>query len=387
VRIQTQSDSNTALNGRGIRLKVATGLAIGSKALPELAAIAVQSAMQKASIKMPACVLLLLTSEFAASPLAAIKAAAKAANCTHVIGCTATGIFTDEDWVMDSPAAAAIVFSENVFVHVNHQQNTQKDNLNYHLTLTAPNAIDTRWLQNKELRFGGVSGDALGRGAFSVWQNAKATTQGYIEFSTDQLNCAVAATHGLKLISQPRRVTACQQNDVISLANLAAFEHLQKTWQKQSQSQGDLPYHQLMAVYANKAIDITRGHYLVASLVTGNPLDHSVTLSTNINSGQWLSWAIRDAHAAQIGIVKTASDLSLQLKEEPQFALLFSSLNRGPYLYNGLDLDLGLLKTIYPKLPIIGFYGNGQIAPINQQNQLLQYSAVLGLFNHTKVDA
>lgn len=366
-------------------MKVATGLAIGSKALPELAALAVQSAMQKAHIQIPACVILLLTSEFAKAPLAAIQAAAKAANCTHVIGCTATGIFTDEDWVMDSPAAAAMVFSENILTHINNQEVTQKNNPNYHLTLTAPDAIDTRWLQNKNLRFGGVSGDALGRGAFSVWQNAKATTQGYIEFSTNRLNCAVAATHGLKLISQPRRVTAGQQNDVISLANIAAFEHLQTTWQKQSQD--ELPYHQLMAVYANKAIDITRGHYLVASLVAGNPLDHSVTLSTKINNGQWLSWAIRDAHAAQIGIVKTASDLSLQLKEEPQFALLFSSLNRGPYLYNGLDLDLGLLKTIYPKLPIIGFYGNGQIAPIHQQNQLLQHSAVLGLFSHTKVGA
>jgi small ligand-binding sensory domain FIST len=38
------------------------------------------------------------------------------------------------------------------------------------------------------------------------------------------------------------------------------------------------------------------------------------------------------------------------------------------------------LKKRYPGMPLIGFYGNGEIAQVNGQNQLLQYSAVLGLF-------
>ena len=66
-------------------VKVATGLAIGKSALPELAAQAVEMAMEKAKITQPSSVLLFLTSEFAADPQSAIKAAAKAADRKSVV--------------------------------------------------------------------------------------------------------------------------------------------------------------------------------------------------------------------------------------------------------------------------------------------------------------
>lgn len=94
-------------------MKIATGLAVGIKAGPELSAEAVLSAMSKVELDASACMLLFLSSEFASSPESAIKAAAKASCCTSIIGCSAIGIFTEEDWVIDSPAAAVMVFSEN----------------------------------------------------------------------------------------------------------------------------------------------------------------------------------------------------------------------------------------------------------------------------------
>jgi small ligand-binding sensory domain FIST len=94
-------------------MKIATGLAVGLKAEPELAAAAVLSGMSKGELDASACVLLFLSSEFASSPESAIKAATKASCCTSIIGCSAIGIFTEKDWVIDSPAAAVMVFSDN----------------------------------------------------------------------------------------------------------------------------------------------------------------------------------------------------------------------------------------------------------------------------------
>ena len=378
-------------------MKVATGLAIGTAPAPELAAQAVEAAMAKANIHAPSSVLLFLTSEFAADPQSAIKAAAKAASCTQIIGCSATGIFTEEDWVIDSPAAAAMVFSDLNFSH----ESNGHDLL---LTLTAPNAINTTWLNNSGLnnsdlnitalnspekksspRFGGVSGDAIGQGLFSVWQNGKGNTQGYCEVALQNMHAAVAASHGLQLISSPRRITACEGNDLLGLANLAALSTLYIACQKYDISGEDLPYHQLMAVHASKASLIERGEYNLAALIIENTENNSVTLTKPLKVGDWLSWAVRDVDAAQIDIVKTASVLRRQLEAEPEFALLFSCLGRGPYFYNGTDQDLALIKTLFPELPIIGFYGNGEIAPMNGANELLQYSAVLGLFAKSNV--
>ncbi len=80
-------------------------------------------------------------------------------------------------------------------------------------------------------------------------------------------------------------------------------------------------------------------------------------------------------------MVKTVNQLRLSLKSEPAFALLFSCVARGPSFYNGIDQDLELIKSLFPKLPMIGFYGNGEIAPIAEKNEILQHSAVLGLFS------
>lgn len=367
-------------------MKVATGLAIGSKALPELAAQAVTTAMQKAKLDAPACVLLFLTSEFASQPQRAIKAAAKAASCTQVIGCSAIGIFTEEDWVIDSPAAAAMVFSEHIWL-----KKTKKNSDSTHqpllLTLAAPNAINSLWLESTELRFGGVSGDAIGHGAFSVWENAKGITQGLCEMQLNQMNSAVGSTHGLKIMTSPRRITACNQHDVLKIANLSALGNLRSAWHKHAQNlalidQVQLPYHQLIAVYASRASHIERGDYSLTTIITGDEPSGAVTLAKPLKVGDWISWAVRDMDAAQVDLVKTATQLKQQLAVKPEFSLLFSNLGRGPYFYNGIDQDLALIKTLFPQLPLIGFYGNGEIAPINGKNTLLQYSAVLGLFGH-----
>jgi len=340
--------------------------------------------MAKANIHAPSSVLLFLTSEFASDPQSAIKAAAKAASCTQIIGCSASGIFTEEDWVLDSAAAAAMVFSDNVNITV-ADENSKAPLI---LTLAAPNAINSTWLNKPMLnkpvaRFGGVSGDATGHGPFSVWQNGKGATQGYCELEFHHVEIAVDASHGLKGISKPQKITQTNGHDVLSIANTHALLSLVAAWQKQSKKPP--PYHQLVAMHASKATQLKRGDYNIASIICGNEKNASVTLTNALQKGDWLSWAVRDVDAAQIDIVKTASELKQQLTSEPAFALLFSCLGRGPYFYDGTDQDLALLKALFPKLPIIGFYGNGEIAPIHGVNELLQYSAVLALFAQASI--
>ncbi len=114
-------------------MNVATGLAIGREANPNLAAQAVKQAMHAADISIASSVLLFLTSEFARDPVPALRAAAKAASCTQIMGCC-PGIFTEQDWMLDAPAAAALVLSGEVaLTHL-----STKDASQLLLTLAAP---------------------------------------------------------------------------------------------------------------------------------------------------------------------------------------------------------------------------------------------------------
>jgi small ligand-binding sensory domain FIST len=357
--------------------KVATGLASGRVAKPELAVQAVESAMKKSGIQSPSAVLLFLSSEFAADPQSAIKAAAKTASCTQIIGCSATGIFTEEDWILDSPAAAAMVFSDSASLTVVKGE----CNTSLILTLAAPSAMNSTWLNKHGLRFGGISGDAVGQGPFSVWENGKGATQGYCEIAINNAKAAVAASHGLKSISPPKKVTQIDGHNLLSINDVDAISSLNNAWQKSHKHQQELPYHQLVAIYANSQEALAQGEYNVATIITSNNSDRSITLSKGLQTEDWMCWALRDVNSAQIDIVKTATKLGQQLADEPSFAMLFSCLGRGPSFYDGSDQDLELLKTLFPTLPIIGFYGNGEIAPISGKNEMLQYSAVLGLFS------
>lgn len=358
-------------------MKVATSIVIGNEVSADLASEAVKNAMHKADISIANSVLLLLTSEFASNPQAAIRAAAKAANCTQVMGCSTTGIFTEEDWVIDAPAAAAMVFGGNVSLELPKHNHTNQPLL----TLTAPNAINSSWLNNGSKRFGGVSGDAIGQGPFSVWQNAKGDVTGHIEAFFSGVKVATKTSHGLQLLTQPQQIHQTNHFDVTLLDHQAPLNSLQKAWKSHSKSDEPVPLHLVIAIYADSAEALLQGEYDQTTVICCDEENGSVTLAQTLEAGQFLSWSLRDPTVAEADITIIADELAEELGNPPDFALLFSCLGRGPYFYDGTDLDLKVITQTFPHMPLLGFYGNGEIAHINGSNQLLPYSAVLSLFS------
>jgi small ligand-binding sensory domain FIST len=356
-------------------MKVATSIVLGNKATPALVAEAVSIAMLKADITVASSVLLLLTSEFADDPQPAISAAAKAANCTQVFGCSATGIFTEEDWVLDSPAAAVMVFGGEVSIQSSkHHQSKQAL-----LTISAPNAINSTWLNDGNTRYGGVSGDAVGQGPFSVWHHAKGGNTGKVDAYISGVKLATKASHGLKMLTRPKKIQQINSFDIELLDNKAPLAALRKAWKTHSKNDSLLPLHLMMAVYANSAEAINHGEFNQTNLISHDEESGSITLAQPLEAGQFLSWGLRDQKVAETDLLLTTQQLKLELGTMPEFGLLFSCLGRGPF-YDGIDHDLKVIAQQLPNMPLIGFYGNGEIANIAGKNQLLPYSAVLSLF-------
>lgn len=356
-------------------MKVATSIVLGNKATPALVAEAVANAMLKIDIRVASSVLLLLTSEFADDPQPAITAAAKAANCTQVFGCSATGIFTEEEWVLDTPAAAVMVFGGEVSIQSSKHQKYEQALL----TICAPNAINSTWLNDGNVRYGGVSGDAVGQGPFSVWQHAKGGNTGKVDANFTGVKLASKASHGLKILTKPKKIQQLSQFDIEQLDNKTPLASLQKAWKTHSKSDSLAPLHLMMAVYANSPEAINRGEFNQTNLISHDDVSGSVTLAQPLEVGQYLSWGFRDQKAAEADLLLTTEQLILELGAIPEFGLLFSCLGRGPF-YDGIDHDLKIIAQQLPNMPLLGFYGNGEIANIAGKNQLLSYSAVLSLF-------
>ena len=359
-------------------MTIATVLARGLRPTEDIAHQAVSAAMERAQLTHANSVLLFLTPEFARDPQPALRAASKAANCMQVIGCSAAGIFTEEDWVLDTPAAAAMVFGGNVALAPAHD--IAADALVF--SLAAPNAINSAWIKAPGQRFGGVSGDATGQGPFTVWSGAKVAAQGRCETLIQGARGLVGVSQGIRALSAPLEITQVSGYDVISLTSQPALNILARELPLEVREQDHLPLHLIMAgvIFGDAEHAISEGRYRLTPIISTNADDRSVTLSSRLAPGDRLFWALRQPLAAERDMRITLDRMDQTMQATPDFGLFFPCMGRGPYFYGGIDRDLDLVKARYPGMPMIGFYGNGEIGPLNGENDIFQYSAVLGLF-------
>lgn len=356
-------------------MKVASGLAQGRRAEPALAAEAVRAAMDMADLSIASAVVLYLSSEFAHDPQPAITAAARAANCLQVVGCTAAGVFTDEDWVLDAPAAAALVLGDGLDLHAAHDATGQV------LTYSAPNALDLHWLSGGGPRYGGVSGDATGQGPFTVWSGGRVQGNGRCELELAGAQLRLGVSQGIRPLCAPAPVNRVNGHDVGRVGELSALASLARELPLSMRAPERMPTHLLMAgiTYGDAENAVAEGRYHLLPMIAANADDQSVTIAGQLSPGQSLFWAMRQPKAAEQDMQAMIRRLSDDTLVVPRFGLMFPCLGRGPYFYSGQDRDILALSRQFPEMPFIGFYGNGEIAHLDGANRLLQYSVVLAL--------
>ena len=356
-------------------MKAGSGLAQGRLTEPELAARAVESAMARARLTHAQAVLLYLSADFAHAPQAAITAAARAANCTQVAGCTAAGVFSDEDWVLDAPAAAALVLGDGPALRGATPDSEPV------LTFAAPNALDLHWLAGGGARFGGVSGDASGQGPYTVWSGGRASQAGRCELALAGVDLAVGVSQGIRPLSRPASIGRVEGHDLRVVGGEAALSSLTRELPLSERAPERIPTHLLLAGVpygpAERAVEEGRFHLL--PLISANAADRSVTVAGQLEPGIDLFWARRQPGAAEHDMRAMLDRLAQERTDKPRFGLVFPCMGRGPYFYGGVDRDLHVLKQRFPGMPFAGFYGNGEIAHLDGANRLLQYSVVLGL--------
>jgi small ligand-binding sensory domain FIST len=63
----------------------------------------------------------------------------------------------------------------------------------------------------------------------------------------------------------------------------------------------------------------------------------------------------------------------------PRFGLYFNCAARGTSLYGLPGIDAAYLSGAFGELPIVGFFGNAEIAPLRGRNRVFTHTGVLAL--------
>ena len=369
-----------ATDGRSSAVPVATGLARGARAEPQLAALAVERALERAGLSRANSVLLFLTPHFAPSPEPALRAAARAAGCLQVSGCSGAGVLTEDEWLLDVPGAAAMVFGDNL--RIGAADNNGDEPI---VSLCSPSGVGADWLDIGAPRIGAVSGDLFGQGPFRVWSGTRVQDGGRVDAAIEGAHGVVQVSQGMRALTSPIVVAEVHGLDVLKLGNYPALNVLVQSLPQAVRGDDQIPLHMIVGgvTFGDPDTAIRDGRYRLNHIVSANLRNQSVTFSVPLAPGERLFWAMRDALTAERDFRHTIDQAALNLGDTPDFALLFPCMGRGPHFYGNRDRDLDLLKSRFPGLPVIGFYGNGEIAPLDGMNHLYQYSSVLGLYRAT----
>ncbi len=357
---------------------IATGLCTGVTADPAIAAEAVAIAMARLNRTHASSVLLFLSESFARDPQPALLAASRQSQCMQIVGCSAAGIFTEQDWVLDAPAAAAMVFSEPHSLTPAHTP--EPDELI--LALTAPSAINRQWIDAPGQRLGGVSGDATGHGPYKVWQQGKVSPVGRTEMRLHGCTGVIGVSHGIRALTAPTPVSEMHGFELLGLNQQPALHTLLRELPLEPRGLDHIPLRRVVgaAIVGEVETAVTEGRYRLIPVIATHPERRSVTLASQLELGARMFWALRQPLAAEASMRAALARTEARLEQKPDFAIMISSAARGPGFYHGDDRDLRIMTQQYPDMPVIGFYGNGEIACLEHHNQLLEYTCTFGLF-------
>lgn len=361
--------------------RVATGTSFSAIPHDEHARHAVQQAISKTDAASVGSVLLFLSSAYAHAPQEAIRHAAKAAGTTQIFGCCALYVLSDAGASDEQEGAVAMVLPREFSItplSLAEQLGLKPELL---FTLTTPNTLDIAMNSAQIAQFGACSSDEFGHGPYSIWQSGQIVEQEYLHsaFSHELIATPILA-RGIRPLSPALQVNLADGNTITSI--------------NQSNAAKQLPEEQnvLCGVLENGAqtdspsslIDNTKKLlHVVASD------DISVTLAGSVRSGSYIYWATRDEDYAATEFENKLKSANKGFTKDPMFALMFPNLSRGTDFYSGANNDLNSFKKCFPNTPLIGFYGNAEIAPDphakHSENTIsTQHSAVCCLFHERR---
>jgi hypothetical protein len=187
----------------------------------------------------------------------------------------------------------------------------------------------------------------------------------------------VASSAGCRLLSPLLQVTRTRGRTLLELEGLPALAVL-------SQSAAELEDAPLILLAAATSEDplSAEGRKLALRAIVGvDPGRGGIDLSTELSFGARVAFAVRDPHAA-----RTDLDLHLGTLRQtcrgtaPAFGLYICGSGRGRRLYDAADVDVRLIRSHFPEMPLFGFQSVFEIAPEGGRLWPQVHSGVLGLF-------
>ena len=186
---------------------------------------------------------------------------------------------------------------------------------------------------------------------------------------------------GCRPIGRPMAITRGHDNVIEQIDRQKPTDVLRELFESLDERDQTLFRHSLFVglEMQKDQVEVPRGEFLVRNLLGMDPTSGGLAVGAQIQPWQVVQFLLRDARTA-------AEDLAMLLDRyrgggaHPSGALLFSCLGRGMHLYGRPDHDTGLFHERLGRIPLGGFFCNGEIGPVGGSTFLHGYTSAFGLF-------
>ncbi len=191
-------------------------------------------------------------------------------------------------------------------------------------------------------------------------------------------------SQGCRPIGRPWIITKAEDNVIFELAGRQALGVLHEVLSGLSHEDRELA--QQGSVFIGLAYNEMRqsfgsGDFLVRNLVGIDPNQGAIAISDHVEVGHTLQFQLRDPSTSRQELRRLLQQVNqLPQAQPPAGCLLFNCTGRGKSLYGTAHHDIRTIQMVSGKLPVGGFFCNGEIGPIGGVNLLHGYTASLGLF-------
>ena len=106
-----------------------------------------------------------------------------------------------------------------------------------------------------------------------------------------------------------------------------------------------------------------------------------VAVAEPVTVGRTIQFQVRDAEASREDLEATLAAVAGRLGgHRPVFGCYFNCAGRGRGLFGVPDHDVTLIRRHLGDFPLVGVFGNGELAPVGRRNFLHTYTGALVVF-------
>jgi small ligand-binding sensory domain FIST len=188
-------------------------------------------------------------------------------------------------------------------------------------------------------------------------------------------------SQGCRPIGQPFVVTKAEGNVIYELGGTPALARLQQVFGTLSERE------QIMVrqgVHVGRVLseyqdEFQRGDFLVRNVIGADPKSGAIAIGDFVRPGQTVQFHVRDEQTADEDLRELLS--AAQRGDTPTCgALLFTCNGRGTRLFSTSNHDAGCVQEVLGRIPVAGFFAQGEIGPVGGKNFLHGFTASVALF-------